>query len=462
VKVKKLFICLFAFVFIFMCGLQKARGAGFLIYEHGAAAMGIAGAFVAVANNPTAVFHNPAGIAFLKGTQVSLGTTLITSNASLALSNWPDPRFQKVEPDRQWFYPSTFYITHSISDNLVAGFGFFSPYGLGLRWPDEYPLRYISVEDDMKTFIFNPTIAYKVSENFSLGFGVSYIYATLQFRLSEFEQLDIGPLLGLPVPIVSNFEVPVTLDASGSAFGLNAGALYKGENYSVGVNWRGGFNIDFEGDLDLGTPLVQIPPPYDQLVPPGQIEAIIPSQGDAATSFSFPHILGIGMAFNPTEMLTLSLDFHYILWSSYDEFIVAINAPLLLPPLPAGVDVPGFEDKEVVEDWENAWIIRGGAEYWVSESFALRLGAFYDKAPQPVETMDPILPDADRIGITGGLGYRSGNFVINLAYQYEPFKDRTSPNRELPPYQLPNGINLGEGTYSNTAHLFGLSIGYIF
>jgi len=32
-----------------------AYGAGFLIYEHGAAAMAMGGAFTAVANNPTAI-----------------------------------------------------------------------------------------------------------------------------------------------------------------------------------------------------------------------------------------------------------------------------------------------------------------------------------------------------------------------------------------------------------------------
>lgn len=52
-------------------------GAGFHIREQGAKAMGMANAFVAQADDPSAIFYNPAGIAFQSGTQVSLGVTVV-------------------------------------------------------------------------------------------------------------------------------------------------------------------------------------------------------------------------------------------------------------------------------------------------------------------------------------------------------------------------------------------------
>ncbi len=433
-----------------------SHGSGFLIYEHGAAAMGMGGAFVALANNPTAIFHNPAGIAWLEGTQISFGTTLIRPQNSLSLSNWPDPTYQNVDGESQWFYPSSFYISHKINDRVAAGFGFFSPYGLGTKWPKDYPLKYIAYSDDMATFFFNPTLAYKVNENFSLGIGVSYIYATIDFKLVELEALNIGPLIGMPFTVNSLVSIPVSLEASGSGWGLNAGALYRGENFSIGFNWRSGFKIDFEGDLDLENPQVQILAPYDQLIPAGPVAQamaqIIPSEGDASTSFKFPHILGVGAAFNLSESLILSADIHYILWSSFDRYVVGVDVPIA---------VPGFEfsDKEVDEDWEDSFIFRGGIQYQMNENLALRAGIFYDQTPQPVESMDPVLPDASRWGFTGGIGYSAGNFSIDVAYQYEPFDKRTSPNRNIPIY-MASGVNLGEGTYSTNAHLFGISLGF--
>jgi long-chain fatty acid transport protein len=167
-------IAIFSLVFFGLSALS--HGAGFLIYEHGAAAMAMGGAFVALANNPTAVFHNPAGIAFLEGTQISLGTTLITSNSSLELTNLAITE----DTVSKWFYPSTFYITHKINERIAAGFGFFTPYGLGTEWDEDYALRFISTRDDLKTFFFNPVVAVKLDENFSVAVGVTYIYSTLE------------------------------------------------------------------------------------------------------------------------------------------------------------------------------------------------------------------------------------------------------------------------------------------
>ena len=64
-------------------GPASAHAAGFAIFEQGARAMGFAGAFTAQANDPCAIFHNAAGIAFLKGKQLYLGGTLIRPSSTL-------------------------------------------------------------------------------------------------------------------------------------------------------------------------------------------------------------------------------------------------------------------------------------------------------------------------------------------------------------------------------------------
>lgn len=432
---KKIVIIVSLCLLVFLGTGPLSHGAGFLVYEHGAAAMAMAGAFVAVANDATAIFHNPAGLAFLEGTQISLGTTLITAAGSLSLPNWPDPTFQTINRERQWFYPSTFYISTKISDRIAAGFGFFNPYGLGQKYPEDYPLRYIATRDDMKTFFFNPTLAFKLSDNLSVGVGVSYIYSTLEFDLVE--ALPLTPFLLL--------DVPGTLEAKGSGWGLNAGALYKTESFSLGFNWRGGFKIDYdEGDLTLD--LSNLPAPVTELT------------GTGKTKFNFPHILGVGIAFNLSRSFMITADVHYILWSTYDEILVEIDVPGIEAIYP-----PGIADKHIEENWDDSFIFRGGFQYMVNENFALRAGLLYDQTPQPVEAMDPILPDAARWALTGGFGFKSGSFVLDMAYQFEPFKERTSENRSIPFYNPPYApVNLGQGTYKTTAHLFGISLGFIF
>jgi len=419
-------IVIFSLVFFGLSSLS--HGAGFLIYEHGAAAMAMGGAFVALANNPSAIFHNPAGIAFLEGSEISFGTTLITSSTSLELTNLGTTE----ETVSQWFYPSTFYISHKMNDRVAIGVGFFNPYGLGTKWPEDFALRFIATEDDMKTFFLNPVVAVKLDENFSVSVGVTYIYGTLE--------LDRVNLIDLTAYGGSIYEAPIVVKGTGDAIGLNAGALYRGENFSLGFNWRGGFDLNLEGDLTLDNS--NIPAPF---------LAAVPTEADIAVTMSIPHILGFGVAFNLTESLIFTADLHYILWSSFEELALEVDYP---DPVP--------DDTETYEEnWKDSYVLRGGFQYTVNEKFALRAGFLYDKTPQPVETMDPLLPDADRWALTGGFGYKSGNFVIDIAYQYEPFLDRTVENRGVVLHPV-TGTNLGLGTYSTTAHLFGISIGFVF
>lgn len=93
---------------LILISCSLASGSGFLIYEHGAVAMGMAGAFVSIANNPTAIFYNPAGIAWLRGTQINIGGTFVFPAGWVELPNWPDPAYRKVYQLDQTFFLHTF------------------------------------------------------------------------------------------------------------------------------------------------------------------------------------------------------------------------------------------------------------------------------------------------------------------------------------------------------------------
>jgi long-chain fatty acid transport protein len=408
-----------------------ARGSGFLIYEHGAAAMGIAGAFVGVANDPSAVFHNPGGLAFMEGTQISLGGTVIIPKGSLALPNWPDPTYQKVDQVDQTFFAPNVYITHRWNEKIAFGIGFFCPYGLGTKWPAKYPLRYVGVSNDMQTIIINPTIAYRISDNLGIGFGVSYIHSSLTLDLVRL--ISFGPY--------GSYDVPASVDgATGSTISWNFGLLYKANKFSCGLNYRSGFSVKYEGDLKLDPSNV-----------PGPLQAYIPATSKANTTFNFPNIIGVGIGYQLTSKLQASVDLHYIGWSTYDQYKINIDYPDPLPdPAP----------ETVSENFTDSVILRGGLEYKFNDALTLRGGALYDWTPQPEASVDPNLPDADRLALILGFGYGFGKFRIDVGFQHEMFNDRKSPNRDI--YLLPNGMNLGEGTYSTSANLLGVNLSYRF
>jgi long-chain fatty acid transport protein len=414
------------FVAVLLAQANIGLGAGFLIYEHGAAAMAMAGAFVSIANDASAIWHNPAGIAFLKGTQVSVGTTLIKSSSTMTLTQWPYPQPSKTwDQKSQVFFPSTFYITHSIGEKVTLGFGFFSPYGLGASWPIENQLRYLGYEDDMKTFFFNPTVGIKLTDQLSVGAGFSYIYSTVKFKLVELADFT-GFGFGL-------YDVPAELKGNGNSWAFNAGLLYRAEKFSFGVNWRSSFDIDYSGDLTL-----------DKSSVPSPLRAYLPDGAGGETTFKFPNILGIGASITPTEKLLLSFDIHYVLWSRFDKYVVTF-------------DNAALDSLETLENWKDSFTFRLGGQYTISPQFSLRAGVMYDLTPQPVESMDPLLPDADRVAVTAGFGWKlAKNIVLDLTFHHEIFGDRTSPNRDIYPF------NFGQSDYSTTANLLGISLSFVF
>ena len=409
-----------------------AQSSGFLIYEHGAAAMGMAGAFVSIANNATAVFHNPAGMAWLQGTQVSLGGTFIIPKGSLSLPNWPDPTYKNVDQLDQTFLAPNFYLTHKFSNKLAAGIAVFAPYGLGTKWPTAYPLRYLGTSNEMQTIFVNPAISYKVNETLAFGAGISYIHSSLSLNLVRF--VEIGPYWA--------GDVPASLDgATGDSAAFNAGVLYKAGKFSLGLTYRSSFNIKYKGDITLDTSGV-----------PAPFKAYVPTTGSVETTFRFPDIFTAGASLNLTEALLLALDVQYFTWNRYDKYVIDITYP-------AGY--PAAEPETVLENWKNSFIVRLGLQYQLNESLALRAGIMRDWTPQPTESVDPNLPDANRYAYTIGLGYKIGRLLIDAGYQLEIFSDRDSPNRSIPAYQF-YGINLGAGTYKLTGHLFGISLSYLF
>ena len=405
-----------------------AHGSGFLIYEHGAAAMGMAGTFVSIVQDATTVFHNPAGMVFLKGTNVSLGGTFIIPKGKLDMPNWPNPAFKNIKQLDQTFFAPNAYLTHRFG-KFAAGIGLFAPYGLGTKWPVGYPLRYLGTSNEMETIFINPSIAYLVNDNFSIGGGVSYITSSLTLNL---------------VRLITDFaaygwvgDVPASLDnAKGDALAFNLGVLYKTDTFDLGATWRSAFDIEYKGDITLHTSGV-----------PAPFQSFVPTTGSVKTTFRFPDIFTFGGSFKPVENLTVAVNAQYFTWSRYDKYVIDITYPAGFPPA---------EPETVLENWKNTWIARLGLEYKLTENLALRGGFIYDWTPQPVESIDPNLPDANRYALTVGFGYRIGRIVIDAGYQYEKFSERTSPNRDIYPF------GLGEGIYNTTGHLFGISLGYAF
>ena len=375
---------------------------GYQINEHGARAVGMGGAFVARASDPSAIFFNAAGLAYQKGINFAVGTTLIFPSTEFT---GPTPLTTNTSMVSQVFYPVSLYGTYAINEKLVVGLGVFSPYGLGSEWPADWIGKTASVKTDVQTFYITPSVGYLVNDKLSVGLGLSYVIAKASLKNNTMA-LDNG---------------------TGSSFTFNVGAIYKAlPNLSLGASYRHVAKVDLEGDVKY-------------TMPSAALQSLFPG-GKGKTSLPMAGTLQAGAAYIVNPKLTVECDIQYTLWSDYKTL------DLTLPGMNGVVSTTTLR-----KEWTNSPMLRLGGEYALNEKITLRAGYIRDQTPQPDHTVEPMLPDANRNDISLGGGYKiNQKLTVDLAYMIVLFEDRTTTTN----------INHFNGTYKSSANLVSLSFGY--
>jgi len=405
---------------------------GFQTATQGAKAMGMGLAFVGQASDASSIYYNAAGITNTSGFNVLFGTTLIMPSVDFTGPNTSTIKSTTVD---RTFTPINFYATYSMDNGLSFGLGVYNPYGLGSEWPEDWIGKALAVKTELKTFYINPTVAYKVSDKFSIGVGLDYIISNAQFL----QNIDIPaiPLATAVLPAAPNVGVNFEGDGD-AAFTFNVGLQYKAtEDLSVGLSYRHQAEITINGDLtfeNLPAKPAGFPVGHSDLFP----------EGSGVAKLTMPYDLRAGVSYNAMENLTINVDFQYAGWESYKELAVDFEK-----------NTPVWKDLKTAKDWKNSFTFRLGGEYRLN-ALALRAGYAFDATPIPTKTMDPSLPGADRHDITLGLGYQiTPNIRVDAAYQHFSYDQNVTDSGLKPP----NGFN---GLYETSTNLFGFNLEFAF
>jgi long-chain fatty acid transport protein len=407
-----------------------AGAAGFSIFEQGARAMGFAGAFTPLANDPSAIFYNVGGIGLLKGKRLYIGGTLVSPSVSFTGDN-PFPGAGITESTASTLIPiPALYYTQQFSETVVFGIGVFSPFGLRTEWanPQTYSGRFISQRADLKAIDINPAVAFKLADRLSLGVGFDVRFSKLELNRN--------------VPLVNPFTQQVTDIASAdiqsewnTGFGFNLGLLAKpSDNWSIGLTYRSKMSIDYNGTAIFN----QIPTGNNQL--DGIVSAILPNGSTPVTSgIDFPALATGGLAYT-TDNWTFSAEADWYQWSNFSQ--LSINFATR-PDL----------NQTIVVNYSNSWQFRFGAERRLTRAWAVRAGYFYDQTPAPPASVSPILPDASRNGFAAGGSWSNGTVRVDFGSWYLNGNNRST-----------EGVNRDNynGTYKPSAFTLGASFGYSF
>src|SRR5881396_2185283 len=166
-------------------GSGQAWAGGFSLTEHGAAASGKANAFAGEANDPSAIFYNPAGITQLPGTQLMIGTSIVKLDSTFRDST----SGASTQLQDQFPIIPHFYITHRFKqwdERVSIGLGVYTPFGIVVDWPDNWQGKFNTTDARLRVTVYNPTVAYQVTPELSVAAGIRIADAGAEFEQEFF------------------------------------------------------------------------------------------------------------------------------------------------------------------------------------------------------------------------------------------------------------------------------------
>lgn len=417
---------------------RAARAGGFEIPDNGTAALGRGGAFVAKADDPTAIMYNPAGLAEQRGTRALLEGHVVISNYSFQRAGvYPDDPTDPATPWGGFPYPKVrdqggpFFAPFLAAttdfgtfDWLTVAVGVFGPSGVANR---TYPIgvqggpsagRYDVVQP--ASTIFFPTLAAAVKPVDWLDVGVSLHLVRGIFSLASTSFVDLGDGPSGPCKNVEYHPCDSlsSLHATATSWAATLGVLVKpSRTLSFGLSARTPVTLDASD----GTATVLSAP----------LNQPIPTPGNATFHTELPWYWRLGGRYafvgdDGFEAGDVELDATYETWGTAQAVGPHIHIDHLGPNGPAFDNI----DIDVAHHYGDTFSVRGGGAYNARLPFGtlvLRAGAYFDKSAtsdNPGYTrMD--MDTLDKVAGTVGVGLKWEGFTFNVGYAEVFELDRT-------------------------------------
>jgi long-chain fatty acid transport protein len=361
----------------------RVEAAGFGLFEQSSKGNAVAGAFAATADDPSAMFYNPAGNAFIDRFTLEVGGfAILRPTARLdGISPYPGDGYS-ASMSKSPYGIGHGYAVLPLSDSVKLSAGFWTPNGLGVPWqnPDTFAGRFINQRNDIRQIAVSAQLAVKLSDSVAIGAGPEFRFTDV--RLSE----NISAVNPFTQRVVDIAHVSIVSAGEPVKVGFAAGLLIKPcDRVRLGISYHSHMDVDLNGPASFG----QIPtgsPQFDAAV----AQSLPFGKGaQARTTLQFPSVTMFGIAYEVTPRLTLEADGNYTTWKVFDQTVLQID---------------GLPDTTLVHNWENTWTLRAGLTYKVGSRSWVAGGFVYDQTPQPDADAGLFLPDANRTGGTIGAG----------------------------------------------------------
>ncbi|MBN2136010.1 MAG: outer membrane protein transport protein [Acidobacteria bacterium] len=390
------------------------KGYQFYFTTPGAHALGMGGAFTAYANDVSAAYYNPAGLASIKKAVI---------NAEGRYANWKSFRAGSTDAylndtltefSDSAFTPSFFSIAYPIG-NFALAFSvtnfvnYFEEYSLPVR---ELPggTGYLPAENgviDINGYNFHGTVSMNISPHFSLGvsLGITLLSQNNSSVVMVFDEAN-------PLAEQTDASTEVETDDYDTALNFSLGLIYRPiKPLSIGVAFQYNpsmtalQNLYIDGDNTSGML-------YDTIY----------------SHFDTPDRLATGIKFQPSDRFIVAADLVYIFYEQLGDGLIAAKDITELGIKRGDSLSSYFEAENQIELHAGLELLLGNLE----APFALRCGIYTEPLhmirfkgslinEQFAWNLEDYFSELEdyEITLTAGIGFPLGqSLAVDLAYLY--------------------------------------------
>jgi len=374
---------------------------GFALIEQSVSGMGTAYAIGSAGiNDASTVYFNPAGMSRLPGSRITGNLQIVNANTDVKADGYYNPNNAamvgtglagtsisgkpKDDTGLTAAVPSG-YISHQYNDRIWMGIGVGAPFGLETEYDDLWVGRYHAIKSELLTYNLNPSIAFKIDEHATLGFGLNAMYA--DGELTQAVDVGLGDFLAAGAAMMppnlpwypnavgtSAFDSKAKVTGDDWGFGYNVGVLLEPTDHTrLGMHYRSKIELELEGERKITGPYY------------------IDKQ-DASLDVHLPDSLSLSAYHGLNSQWAVMADVTWTQWSKLNSLEVEFeNGSLSVTPL----------------NWEDTTRVAVGTEYTRNQKWIFRGGLAFDPTPVPNSTLrTPRVPDNDRTWLTFGATYK--------------------------------------------------------
>ena len=378
-------------------------------------------AFVATADNPSAIYYNPAGLTQLQGQEISATAYFLQLNADFHSAYSSAASSLKKETH---LLPQVYYAWAPAGAKWALGLGVYAPFGLSTEWnnsatPYMDALFPFATKNKETYTTINPVFAWRLSDTLSIGGGLN------------FNRLKVDLNRGVVysgIPYYGTFR----FNADGTDTGYNLGLRWQpAAEHAFGLSFQARTNLGVSGN----TTLLNIPL-FSTGTPVTTVQA-------ARANFAFPAVVIAGYSYRPTPQWNLEADIDWTNWTCLKTVVVSqASGPVSLP-----------------FNWKSSCFYELGVTRYLPDGWQVSAGYTLSENSVPDDTWNPAVPDATRHFLCAGVGYAQGpvRFMLTLQRALSGTRQVNSSGQNAA--WLPWSSN---GAYETSINTLSLSLDFRF